>query len=76
MMKRFNLTSITRDKPYHITKGTPKSRTIVNVDIKGNLLPKYAAELTEDIDRLRPRIAQAIKLQILRDAKRAATRRR
>lgn len=57
-------------------KGTPKSRTIVNVDIKGNLLPKYAAELTEDIDRLRPRIAQALKLQILRDAKRAATRRR
>jgi topoisomerase-4 subunit A len=28
MMKRFNLTSITRDKPYHITKGTPKSRLL------------------------------------------------
>jgi len=28
MMKRFNLTSITRDKPYEITKGTPKSRIL------------------------------------------------
>jgi hypothetical protein len=74
-----NAIRFTNAAPYALyvhPKGTPKSRTIVNVDIRGDLLPRYVAELTEDIERLRPRIAQAIALKALADAKRAARGRR
>lgn len=74
-----NAVRFTNDAPYALyvhPKGTPKSRTIVNIDIKQDLLPKFVAEMTDDFNRLRPRIAQAMKLQALRDAKRAARGRR
>lgn len=59
------------DTPYALyvhPKGTPKSRTVFNVDIVGGLLPVFQVQLGEDIDRLRPTIARALKADILKRA--------
>ena len=59
---------IYNETPYSLyvhPKGTPKSRTVFNVDIVGGLLPRFRVELGEDIDRLRPQIARALKADIL-----------
>ena len=69
-----NAVRLTNPAPYALyvhPKGTPKTRTIVNYDIRRELLPEFALQMVEDVDRvLRPQIARALKAKILAEAAR------
>lgn len=69
-----NAVRLTNAAPYALyvhPKGTPKTRTIVNYDIRRELLPQFAEQMVEDFDRiLRPQLAKALRARILAEAAR------
>lgn len=49
-------------------KGTPRSATVFNTDVLPSIFPQMVVDVTDDVRKLRPALAKAIKAAILKRA--------